>query len=40
MPVSRDIVRTYRGPRRVVRELLDMGQRDAEPGGLAAKPRE
>jgi len=28
MPVSSDIVRTYRGPRRVVRDLLSMGQRE------------
>jgi len=28
MPVSQDIVRTYRGPRRVVRDLLAMGQRE------------
>ncbi|MEL6958753.1 MAG: hypothetical protein AAGL89_07375 [Pseudomonadota bacterium] len=28
MPVSRDIVRTYRGPRRVVGELMSMGQRE------------
>ncbi|WP_375281622.1 hypothetical protein [Pseudooctadecabacter sp.] len=28
MPVSRDIARTYRGPRRVVRELLSMGPRE------------
>lgn len=28
MPVSRDIVRTYRGPRRVVRGLLAMGPRE------------
>jgi hypothetical protein len=28
MPVTRDIVATYRGPRRVVRRLLDMGQRE------------
>lgn len=28
MPVSSDIVRTYRGPRRVVRDLLDMGVRE------------
>jgi len=28
MPVSQDIVGTYRGPRRVVRSLLDMGQRE------------
>lgn len=28
MPVSTDILRTYRGPRRVVRDLLDMGRRE------------
>jgi hypothetical protein len=28
MPVTRDIVATYRGPRRVVRRLLDMGVRE------------
>lgn len=28
MPVSSDIVRTYRGPRRVVRDLLAMGPRE------------
>lgn len=28
MPVSRDIARTYRGPRTVVRELLSMGPRE------------
>ena len=28
MPVTTDIVATYRGPRRVVRRLLDMGQRE------------
>ncbi|WP_297772271.1 YIP1 family protein [uncultured Roseovarius sp.] len=28
MPVTRDIVATYRGPRRVMRRLLDMGQRE------------
>ncbi|MDA3857093.1 MAG: YIP1 family protein [Roseovarius sp.] len=28
MPVTRDIVATYRGPRRVVRRLLDIGQRE------------
>lgn len=28
MPVARDIVATYRGPRRVVRRLLDMGTRE------------
>lgn len=28
MPVSRDILRTYRGPRRVVGELLAMGPRE------------
>lgn len=28
MPVARDIVATYRGPRRVVRRLLDMGMRE------------
>lgn len=28
MPVTRDIVATYRGPRRVVRRLLDMGERE------------
>jgi hypothetical protein len=28
MPVARDIVATYRGPRRVVRRLLDMGLRE------------
>lgn len=28
MPVTRDIVATYRGPGRVVRRLLDMGQRE------------
>ncbi|MBT8412358.1 MAG: hypothetical protein KJP02_11255 [Octadecabacter sp.] len=28
MPVSSDIVRTYRGPRRVVRELWAMGPRE------------
>lgn len=28
MPVSRDIARTYKGPRRVVRDLLDMGVRE------------
>ena len=29
MPVSRDITRTYRGPRRVMRELYAMGPREA-----------
>ncbi len=28
MPVARDIARMYRGPRRVVRELAAMGQRE------------
>lgn len=28
MPVTTDIVATYRGPRRVVRRLLDMGPRE------------
>jgi hypothetical protein len=28
MPVTRDIVATYRGPRRVMRRLLDMGVRE------------
>ncbi|MGR3462802.1 MAG: YIP1 family protein [Roseovarius sp.] len=28
MPVTRDIIATYRGPRRVMRRLLDMGQRE------------
>ncbi|NDW43366.1 YIP1 family protein [Ruegeria sp. PrR005] len=28
MPVTADIVATYRGPRRVMRRLLDMGQRE------------
>ncbi|WP_300547071.1 YIP1 family protein [Roseovarius sp.] len=28
MPVTRDIVATYRGPRRVVRRLLDVGPRE------------
>lgn len=28
MPVTTDIARTYRGPRRVVRDLLAMGQRE------------
>ena len=28
MPVTQDIVRTYRGPRRVVGDLLTMGQRE------------
>ena len=28
MPVTSDIVATYRGPRRVIRRLLDMGQRE------------
>jgi hypothetical protein len=28
MPVTKDIVATYRGPRRVVKRLLDMGQRE------------
>lgn len=28
MPVSADIVATYRGPRRVMRRLLDMGPRE------------
>lgn len=28
MPVTRDIVATYRGPRRVVRRLLDAGPRE------------
>lgn len=28
MPVTRDIVATYKGPRRVVRRLLDIGQRE------------
>ncbi|WP_433989072.1 hypothetical protein SuNHUV7_32110 (plasmid) [Pseudoseohaeicola sp. NH-UV-7] len=28
MPVSRDIAATYRGPRKVVQRLLDMGQRE------------
>jgi hypothetical protein len=28
MPVTRDIVATYRGPRRVVRRLLDIGERE------------
>ncbi|MFB9150629.1 YIP1 family protein [Roseovarius ramblicola] len=28
MPVARDIVATYRGPRRVVRRLLEMGERE------------
>jgi len=28
MPVTRDIVATYRGPRRVVRRLLEMGPRE------------
>ncbi|RXV62240.1 YIP1 family protein [Roseovarius sp. A46] len=28
MPVTRDIIATYRGPRRVVRRLLEMGPRE------------
>lgn len=28
MPVTQDIVATYRGPRRVMRRLLEMGQRE------------
>ena len=28
MPVTRDIAATYRGPRKVMQRLLDMGQRE------------